>query len=648
MKKKAAVNKKSAVKKKKSSNVEGAGLIKSAMKKLKSPEKKAKDKGLKHPVGVIVDKGELSLFFKSPGLEKAGLYLSKSKTGMSFKPSKTKISAVSDKGKAEDIAQREHISISPFDQGYFMAFIQKGKSASSLMGAVSKDLKSFKTIGKIAAGKEQGTLVPNYKCREQYVIYLGSNSIRTAFSGDMMKWKISAAPCLEPRRDCFDKYGIKVLSVSLTTYGLLVVYDASYKEKDQQVLQVGGALFSIYDPNSLIWRCESPLWQETIPAGTEEIHSIGAAFYKEKIFLYFASQAKKLMAVSIEKPFPGVGEKKAWAKLKRFYKNPIIVPNALNEWESEATFNPAALYDDGKVHLLYRAVGKGGFSCLGYASTKDGFTIDDTLSEPAYYPTQEFEGVHTKPKQRTDLYKSGCGWGGCEDPKLTAIDDTVYLTYVAYSGYSQPRVALSSIAMDDFRKKDWKWKEPILISEPGVVNKSGCILPERVKGKYVIFHRVFPHILIDYRDDLKFEDGKWLETKAKITTRPGMWDSRKLSVGATPIKTEAGWLVIYHAVDDKDDGKYKIGAMILDTEDPSRVLYRTSSPILQPDKHYENDGKPGVVYPCGAVVLKDELFVYYGGGDKVVCCATAQLDKFIDNVKKDKPTGYALKEVTYS
>jgi beta-1,2-mannobiose phosphorylase / 1,2-beta-oligomannan phosphorylase len=612
------------------------------------PAKKTKLENLKHPIGVIADKGQLSLFFRSSTLDKAGLYLSKSKTGVSFKASKVKILAVAQNGKAEDVSHRENISISAFDKGYFMTFIQKDKKSASLMGATSEDLKSFKTTGKISTAKEQGALVPNYKCREQYVIYLGSKSISTAVSKDLVKWKISDKPCLEPRNDFFDKHPIKVLSVSLTTYGLLVVYDASYTEKNQQILQVGGALFSIYDPNSLIWRCETPLWHEVMPEGAGGIRSIGAAFYKEKIFIYFASQAKRLMAVSIEKPFPGIGEKKAWAKLKRFYKNPIIVPNALNEWESEATFNPAALYDDGKVHLLYRAVGKGGYSCLGYASTKDGFTIEDTSSEPAYYPTQPFEGAHTKPAQRLDLYKSGAGWGGCEDPKLTAIDDTVYLTYVAYNGYSHPRVALSSIARDDFRRKDWKWKEPVLISEPGVVNKSGCILPERVKGKYVIFHRVFPHILIDYRDDLKFEDGKWLDTKAKITTRPGMWDSRKISVGATPIKTEAGWLVIYHAVDDKDDSKYKIGAMILDTEDPSRVLYRTSSPILQPDKHYENDGKPGVVYPCGAVVLKDELFVYYGGGDKVVCCATAQLEKFIDNVKKDKPAEYALSEVVYS
>ncbi|MFH1380973.1 MAG: hypothetical protein ABIH57_02240, partial [Candidatus Omnitrophota bacterium] len=300
-----------------------------------------------------------------------------------------------------------------------------------------------------------------------------------------------------------------------------------------------------------------------------------------------------------------------------------------------------------KVHLLYRAVGRGGISCFGHASSKDGFHFDENSSEPAYIPRKDFEGVHTKPKQITDLYKSGCGWGGCEDPKLTAMDGRIYLTYVAYNGYSNPRIALSSIDRADFHNKKWDWEEPILISRPGVTNKSGCLLPEKIKGKYVIFHRVFPHILIDCRDDLKFDDGKWLEAKYKITTRPGMWDSRKLSVGATPIKTDAGWLVIYHAIDDRDDGRYKMGAMILALEDPSKVLFRTSNPILEPEEHYENDGKPGVVYPCGAVVLKDELFVYYGGGDRVVCCATAKLDQFIKGVKKNKRVSYQLKKIAH-
>ncbi|MFH1593243.1 MAG: hypothetical protein ABID09_00930, partial [Candidatus Omnitrophota bacterium] len=607
-----------------------------------------KEKGSLYQVGVAVNKGKIGIFLKSYQLSKIGLYLTRGNTGLSFNPSRNKIALTFPKGQRAKIEQSEHISVSPCDKGYFMTFIQNGKRADNLMGAVSKDLKKFTVTGKISTAQEKGTLVPNYKHDGRYVMYLGESFIYTATSKDLKKWKISDISCLTPRIDSFDHAPLSVLAVSLTPHGLLVVYDASYKEYGRQTLQIGGALFSLSDPNDIIWRSEEPLYAETLPAGSEDVYSLGAAFYKEKIFLYFISKTRKLMTVSIPKPFPSARDKQALVCLKRFYKNPIIVPNTTNEWESEGTFNPAALYDDGKVHLLYRAVGKSGISCFGYASSRDGFHIEKNLSEPAYVPRKSFEGIHTKPAQRMDLFKSGCGWGGCEDPKLTAIDNRIYLTYVAFNGYSPPRIALSSIGRSDFLQKRWRWEEPILISPPGVVDKSGCILPEKVKGQYVIFHRIFPHILIDYRDELKFDNGRWLQAKHKITARKNMWDSRKLSIGATPIKTDEGWLVIYHAVDDRDDTRYKIGAMILDLEDPSKVLYRTSNPILEPDEPYENDWKPGIVYPCGAVVIGQELFVYYGGGDKVVCCATAQLDQFVKAIKKDKPVSYMVREVVYS
>ena len=94
--------------------------------------------------------------------------------------------------------------------------------------------------------------------------------------------------------------------------------------------------------------------------------------------------------------------------------------------------------------------------------------------------------------------------GGCEDPRLTRIGEQVYMTYVAYDGHSHPRVALSSIHIDDFLNKKWNWKKPVLISPPYIVDKNACILPEKINGKYVIFHRVFPNILIDFVDDLRF------------------------------------------------------------------------------------------------------------------------------------------------
>jgi predicted GH43/DUF377 family glycosyl hydrolase len=91
-----------------------------------------------------------------------------------------------------------------------------------------------------------------------------------------------------------------------------------------------------------------------------------------------------------------------------------------------------------------------------------------------------------------------------------------------------------------------------------------------------------------------------------------------------------GWLLLYHANDHRDPGKYKLGAMLLDLHDPTKILFRSNAPILAPQEWYENDGKPGVVYTCGAVILGENLVVYYGGGDKHVAVARANVKTFID------------------
>jgi predicted GH43/DUF377 family glycosyl hydrolase len=300
---------------------------------------------------------------------------------------------------------------------------------------------------------------------------------------------------------------------------------------------------------------------------------------------------------------------------------------------------------------VYRAIGDSDVSVLGYASSIDGFRIDERLDKPIYIPREPFEGaglvyptasnpqvtyVSAEDDEEDEIedinyVSGGGGWGGCEDPRLTRIDDTVYMTYVAFDGYSPPRVALTSIHIDDFMAKNWRWKRPVLISPPGVVDKNACILPEKINSKYVIFHRIYPDILIDFVDDLDFDGTtRWLTGEFKIPVRADYWDSRKLGIGAPPIKTKDGWLLIYQAVGERDPGRYKIGAMLLDLEDPARVLARSEEPILEPEASYENDGwKTGVIYPCGAVVIKDRLLVYYGGADKVTCVASAKLDTLL-------------------
>jgi predicted GH43/DUF377 family glycosyl hydrolase len=326
--------------------------------------------------------------------------------------------------------------------------------------------------------------------------------------------------------------------------------------------------------------------------------------------------------------------------LERFADNPILRPNPRHQWETKAVFNPAALYEGGKVHILYRALGETDVSVLGYASSLDGLHIHERLTYPVYVPREPFEGASRVSRPGTEIpgmYVSGGGeMGGCEDPRLTRIDDRVYITYVAYDGRSQPRVALSSIHIDDFLSRKWNWKKPVLISPPHIVDKNACILPEKINGKYVIFHRVYPNILIDFVDDLDF-DGRtrWLTGQYEIPVRAlsSDWDSRKVGCGPPPLRTKYGWLLIYQAVGNCGEYRYKIGAMLLDLKDPTKVLARSKSPILEPDVWYENEGwKAGVVYPCGAAIIKERLFVYYGGADMVVCVASVKLNGFIEQL----------------
>ena len=137
---------------------------------------------------------------------------------------------------------------------------------------------------------------------------------------------------------------------------------------------------------------------------------------------------------------------------------------------------------------------------------------------------------------------------------------------------------------------------------------------------------------------------RWLVGQFKIPVRAlsSDWDNLKVGCGPPPIKTKEGWLLIYQAVGKQDETRYKIGAMLLDLKDPTKVLARTKKPILEPVMSYENDGlKAGVVYPCGAAVIADRLFVYYGGADMVVCVASAKLESFMAQLvtyhKETKP-----------
>src|SRR5574344_1225970 len=142
---------------------------------------------------------------------------------------------------------------------------------------------------------------------------------------------------------------------------------------------------------------------------------------------------------------------------EKFAGNPIIKPS-LYFWETKATFNPAAFLLDNKINLIYRAIGENDVSMLGYAYTYDGYNIE---GRPTYSIYQRYLKPD-KTKPNINYISGGGGFGGCEDPRATIIDDNLYLIYVAFDGWSSIGLNLSSISLEDFRKRRWNnWSKPI-------------------------------------------------------------------------------------------------------------------------------------------------------------------------------------------
>ena len=291
-------------------------------------------------------------------------------------------------------------------------------------------------------------------------------------------------------------------------------------------------------------------------------------------------KAKRLQKPTVVKDKKGAGRKRvkkpsAARALVKAEENPIISPKPENEWEASQTFNPGVILLKGKIHFLYRAVGKDGISRFGYASSNDGFFIDERLSYPVY---------EHQIKQRSFnifSYFSGGSWGGAEDPRIVRIngEDRLCMTYTACD--QGLRVAFTSIKVDDFLNKKWRWKPPILLSPPGEVHKNWVIFPEKIKGKYAILHSISPEILIDYFDSLDFDETTHIDSFHDNAPRKNCWDKWLRGVGPVPVKTKDGWLVFYHAMDD-DWSKYKVGAMLLDLDEPTKILARSKGPVLEP------------------------------------------------------------------
>lgn len=528
---------------------------------------------------------------------------------------------------------------------FLLSFLTR---SGRLATAYSADLIHWQKITTQPQISHPGMIAPDYQYNDQAILLFGKTELRLASSADWQHWQINPTPILSLDTEQTRGGQLTVAEIVVTDKHLLVFYFFAKNDNGVPVYSLRVAFLKKDNPGEPCRELHQVLWQQR-GGWADSTKPIGLIRRGRQLISYWQTDRGQILTLKHkhhQKLWQSPEDKSFYPLLCRWSQNPALRPIPDHWWESLAVFNPAAVKQGGKIHLVYRAVGHTYQSMLGYASSQDGLHFNERLASPIYVPQQKFEGGRGQSMPYCSLqFISGgagswAGWaggcGGCEDPRLTKIGDRLYLIYVAFNGWSEPRLAMTSISEADFSHHHWRWQKPVLISKPGEINKSGCLLPEKINGKYVIFHRVFPDILIDFVDDLNQFDGQtWLQGQYRIQRREDYWDSRKVAVGATPLKTEAGWLVIYNAVDDLNDRIYKLGAMLLDAADPTHVLYRCRQPILTATTPYENGGlKYGVAYTCGAVEHEGKLIVYYGGSDEFVCVAHSPMEEFLDKLKK--------------
>lgn len=407
-----------------------------------------------------------------------------------------------------------------------------------------------------------------------------------------------------------------------TPYGWLLIY-CSIKDHQtpERQFQIRGVLLDLTDPQKVIGIIKDPLLTpeenyEEIGIIPNTIFPTGALIEKDTFSLYYSAcdTSVCLATIPLKELYSGIQTNNVLPlKFEKFKENPILTPREGVGWEKNGVFNPTAIRLEGKTYILYRAQSDNNISRIGLAISADGVKIDERLPEPIYSPREDFE-----------MPKITNGNSGCEDARVTQIDDKLYICYTAFTGNGNTRVALTSIKTADFIARKWDtWEKPILVSAPEVYDKDAALLPEKVDGKYLILHRITPGISIDLSDNLIFGETNWIKTQSYIVPRPHSWDDEKIGIGPTPIKTDSGWLLIYHGISKKDHF-YRVGAMLLDIKNPQIVIARTEYPLLEPTEDYEKIDGRGIAFPCGAVEMGEYLYIYYGGGDGK--CAVAKIN----------------------
>ena len=334
----------------------------------------------------------------------------------------------------------------------------------------------------------------------------------------------------------------------------------------------------------------------------------------------------------------------------------IILSPTEKEFENNGVFNPGIFQEGNTVHLFYRAVQEGNYSSIGYAKTEGPLKVIERHEKPIITRENDYEKK------------------GAEDPRIVKIEDTYYMTYTAYDGINAMGALATSKDLIHFTKhgiitpkiihKDYErlltccnqklnpkyhhfyrvFDGIGLLSDENrfVKDKDVVLFPRKINGKFAMLHRLWPGIQITYFnhwDDLtpsfwedylkNLADHIVLDPKAQL-------GEEYIGAGGPPIETDDGWLIIYHSVrETKTERIYHAKAALLDIDKPEIEISRLNYPLFSPTEKWENEGVVNnVVFPTGHALFGNDLYIYYGAGDKHVAVAKLNIKELLLELRK--------------
>jgi predicted GH43/DUF377 family glycosyl hydrolase len=291
--------------------------------------------------------------------------------------------------------------------------------------------------------------------------------------------------------------------------------------------------------------------------------------------------------------------------MHRWEGNPLIALNDL-PFRVADIHNAGICRLNGDVMMLLTCESLQGYTLLYKAHSEDGMNFS-VSPEPFLAPAQ------TGDQARYETY-------GIRDVRITPLEDKFYMTYIADSDRG---LRLGLAVTENFQDVEFLG----YLTQPDV--KNGVLFPCKFNDRYALLKRpAGGAIWMSFSEDLQY----WGDERVVMTPRGGYWDASRIGAAAVPIRIEQGWLLIYYGAKDTSSGPLvRLGAAILDPEDPSKVVARSNIPILSPREKYERIGDvPNMVFSCGAVVKDGELHIYYGASDSCICLATASIDELVD------------------